>query len=132
MAVKPAGTLLQDGEGLLDDGQQPAGVEPSPWITAAVNLSRGAQGRSGRAGGDDGAEPVVFGGAVALGGGRGPGRYPALVAVTLRQASGLVTTLAGVARVPAVITATGGSFSVSGVGREGRTFTGSLRWVCGA
>jgi hypothetical protein len=62
---------------------------------------------------------------------RGPGSYPAVVAVTLRQSTGAVTTLAGVARVPAVITATGGSFSVSATSSEGRTFTGSLNWTCG-
>jgi hypothetical protein len=60
----------------------------------------------------------------------GPGSYPALVAVTLHQASGVVTTLAGVPRVPAVITGTGGSFTVSAVGREGRRFTGQVSWVC--
>ena len=69
---------------------------------------------------------------VTIAGYRGPGTYPALIAVTWRQASGLVTTLAGVFRVPAVITSTGGSFSVSATGIEGRTFTGSLTWVCGS
>jgi hypothetical protein len=62
---------------------------------------------------------------------RGPGSYPAVVAVTLRQATGTVTTLAGVSRVPASITATGGSFSVSATSSEGRTFSGSLTWTCG-
>ena len=62
---------------------------------------------------------------------RGPGSYPAVVAVTLRQSTGVVTTIAGVSRVPAVITASGGSFSVSATGSEGRTFTGSLSWTCG-
>jgi hypothetical protein len=62
---------------------------------------------------------------------RGPGSYPAVVGVTFRQASGVVTTVAGVSRVPAVITATGGSFSVSATGSGGRTFTGSLSWTCG-
>jgi len=62
---------------------------------------------------------------------RGPGSYPAVVAVTLRQSTGVVTTVAGVSRVPAAITATGGSFSVSATGSEGRTFTGSLTWTCG-
>jgi hypothetical protein len=69
---------------------------------------------------------------VTIAGYRGPGTYPALVVVTWRQVSGLVTTLAGVYRVPAVITSTGGSFSVSATGIEGRTFTGSLTWVCGS
>lgn len=68
---------------------------------------------------------------VAIAGYHGPGTYPAVVAVTLRQTSGLVTTLAGVSQVPAMITSTGGSFSVSATGGEGRTFTGSLNWVCG-
>jgi hypothetical protein len=63
---------------------------------------------------------------------RGPGTYPAVVAVTLRQASSLVTTVAGVSRVPAVITPAGGSFSVSATGSAGRTFTGSLTWACGS
>jgi hypothetical protein len=63
---------------------------------------------------------------------RGPGSYPAVVAVTLRQASGMVTTLAGVSRVPAMITSAGGSFSVSATSSEGRTFTGSLTWTCGS
>jgi hypothetical protein len=62
---------------------------------------------------------------------RGPGSYPAVVAVTLRQSTGVVTTVAGVSRVPAAITATGGSFSVSATGSGGRTFTGSLTWTCG-
>ena len=62
---------------------------------------------------------------------RGPGSYPAVVAVTLRQSSGAVTTIAGVSRVPASITAIGGSFSVSATGSAGRTFTGSLTWTCG-
>jgi hypothetical protein len=63
---------------------------------------------------------------------RGPGSYPAVVAVTLRQSTGVVTTIAGVSKVPAAITATGGSFSVSATGSGGRTFTGSLTWTCGA
>ena len=63
---------------------------------------------------------------------RGPGSYPAVVAVTLRQSTGVVTTIAGVSRVPAAITAAGGSFSVSATGSGGRTFTGSLTWTCGA
>ena len=63
---------------------------------------------------------------------RGPGSYPAVVAVTLRQSTGVVTAIAGVSRVPATITATGGSFSVSATGSGGRTFTGSLTWTCGA
>ena len=62
---------------------------------------------------------------------RGPGSYPAVVAVTLRQSTGVVTTIAGVSRVPAAITAAGGSFSVSATGSGGRTFTGSLTWTCG-
>jgi hypothetical protein len=63
---------------------------------------------------------------------RGPGSYPAVVAVTLRQSTGVVTTLAGVSQVPAEITADGGSFSVSATSAEGRTFTGSLTWTCGS
>lgn len=62
---------------------------------------------------------------------RGPGAYPAVVAVTLRQSTGVVTTVAGVAQVPATITSAGGSFSVSATGSAGRTFTGSLTWTCG-
>ena len=62
---------------------------------------------------------------------RGPGRYPAVVGVTLRQASGVVTTVAGVSRIPAAITSTGGSFSISATGSAGRTLTGSLNWTCG-
>src|SRR5450756_752562 len=64
---------------------------------------------------------------------RGAGSYPAaVVGVTLHQASGVVTTIAGVSRVHAVITSTGGSFSVSATGSGGRTFTGSLTWTCGS
>jgi hypothetical protein len=64
---------------------------------------------------------------------RGAGSYPtAVVGVTLHQASGVVTTIAGVSRVPAVISSTGGSFSVSATGSGGRTFTGSLTWACGS
>ena len=64
---------------------------------------------------------------------RGPGSYPsAVVGVTLRQASGVVTTVAGVSRIPAVITSTGGSFLVSATGSDGRTLSGSLSWTCGA
>jgi hypothetical protein len=62
---------------------------------------------------------------------RGPGSYPAVVGVTLRQASGVVTTVAGVSRIPAAITSAGGSFSVSATGSGGRTLTGSLSWTCG-
>lgn len=62
----------------------------------------------------------------------GPGSYYAVVAVTLRQASGVVTAVGGVSRVPAHITAAGGSFTVSAVGSGGRTFTGSLSWACGS
>jgi hypothetical protein len=61
---------------------------------------------------------------------RGPGSYPSVLAVTLRQASGVVTAIAGTARTPAVITASGGSFTVSATGTEGRTFAGSLTWTC--
>jgi hypothetical protein len=63
---------------------------------------------------------------------RGPGSYPSVVAVTLRQASGVVTAIAGTARTPAVITASGGSFTVSATGTEGRTISGSLAWTCGS
>jgi hypothetical protein len=73
---------------------------------------------------------VTFG--VSIAGYRGPGSYPAIVNVTLRQSSGTVTTLAGVAQVPAVITSTGGSFSVTATGSEGRSFSGSMSWVCGS
>jgi hypothetical protein len=62
----------------------------------------------------------------------GPGSYYAVVAVTLRQASGVVTTVGGISRVPANITTSGGSFAVSAVGSGGRTFTGSLSWTCGS
>jgi hypothetical protein len=62
---------------------------------------------------------------------RGPGSYPAVVAATLQQQSGTVTAIGGVSRVPAVITTSGGSFTVSAVGTEGRTFTGTLTWTCG-
>jgi hypothetical protein len=70
--------------------------------------------------------------AVAIAGYRGPGSYPAVVSMTLHQASGAVTTLAGVSKVPAVITEGGGSFTVSATGAEGRTLSGSLTWVCGS
>jgi hypothetical protein len=63
---------------------------------------------------------------------RGPGSYPAVVGATLRQSSGVVTAVAGVSRVPAVITSTGGSFSVSATGSGGRTLTSSLSWTCGS
>jgi hypothetical protein len=63
---------------------------------------------------------------------RGAGSYDAVVGVTLHQASGVVTTVAGVSRVPAVISSTGGSFSVSATGSGGRTFTGALKWTCGS
>lgn len=62
----------------------------------------------------------------------GPGRYDAVVGVTLRQSSGTVTAVAGVSRVPAVLAGSGGSFTVSAVGSGGRTFTGSLSWTCGS
>ena len=62
----------------------------------------------------------------------GPGSYPAVVGVTLREASGVVTTVAGLPRIPAVITSTGGSFSVSATGSGGRTLSGSLSWTCGS
>jgi hypothetical protein len=62
----------------------------------------------------------------------GPGRYDTVVGVTLKQASGVITTVAGVSRVPAVLTGDGGSFTVSAVGSGGRTFTGSLSWTCGS
>jgi hypothetical protein len=62
----------------------------------------------------------------------GPGSYYAVVAVTFRQATGTVTAVGHVSRVPAVITAAGGSFTLSAVGSGGRTFTGSLRWTCGS
>jgi hypothetical protein len=69
---------------------------------------------------------------VAIPGYRGPGSYAAVVGVTLHQASGVVTAVAGVSRVPAVITSTGGSFSVSATGSGGRTLTSSLSWTCGS
>jgi hypothetical protein len=74
------------------------------------------------------ADEVTF--SVAIGRYRGPGSYPAVVAATLREPSGTVTTVGGVSRVPAVITASGGSFSVSATGSGGRTFTGTLAWTC--
>ncbi len=61
----------------------------------------------------------------------GPGSYYAVVTATLRQSSGVITTIGGVSRVPAVITAAGGSFTVSAVGSGGRTLAGSLSWTCG-
>jgi hypothetical protein len=63
---------------------------------------------------------------------RGPGSYTAVVAVTLRQATGVVTAVAGVSQVPVTINSGGGSFRVSAVGTAGRTFTGSLTWTCGS
>jgi hypothetical protein len=73
---------------------------------------------------------VTFG--VSIAAYRGAGSYPAIVSVTLHQSSGAVTTLAAVSQVPAVITATGGSFTVTATGTEGRTFSGSLAWACGS
>ena len=69
--------------------------------------------------------------AVSIAGYRDPGSYPAIVSVTLRQSTGTVTSLAGVAKVPALVTSAGGSFTVTATSSEGRTFTGSLAWVCG-
>jgi hypothetical protein len=62
----------------------------------------------------------------------GPGHYYAVVGVTLRQASGVVTAAGRVSSVPAAITAAGGSFTVSAVGSAGRTLAGSLSWTCGS
>jgi len=62
---------------------------------------------------------------------RGPGSYPAVIAVTLRQASGLVTTVAGTSRIPAVITTAGGSFTIDATGTGGRTLDATLSWACG-
>lgn len=69
---------------------------------------------------------------VAVTGYRGPGSYPAVVGATLTQPSGVVTTVAGVSRVPVVLTGTGGSFTVKATGTGGRTFAGSLSWTCGS
>ena len=95
---------------------------PVSCVTGLELPRRGHQRRHPRRPG------VVYGRDRAL---PGPGSYPAVVAVTLRQSTGVVTTVAGVSRVPAAITATGGSFSVSATGSGGRTFTGSLNWTCG-
>jgi hypothetical protein len=43
----------------------------------------------------------------------------------------VVTTVAGVPKVPATISPGGGSFTVSATGTAGRIFTGSLSWTCG-
>ena len=75
-------------------------------------------------------DQVSFG--VVIAGYHGPGSYPAVVDVTLHQAAGVVTAVAGVSRIPAVITSTGGSFAVSATGSGGRTLTSSLSWTCGS
>jgi hypothetical protein len=69
---------------------------------------------------------------VMVGGYRGPGSYSAVVGITLHQPDGVVTTVAGVARVPADLSAAGGSFTVKAVGTQGRTVAGSLSWHCGS
>jgi hypothetical protein len=60
----------------------------------------------------------------------GAGSYPALVTLKVNGPAGGVAGLAGVPNVAAQITATGGSFSVSATGENGRTVAGSLNWTC--
>lgn len=94
-------------------------------VSCVTGLSYRAEGSSAVIDGDQ----VSY--TVAIARYQGPGAYPAVVAVTLRESTGVVTTVAGVSRVPATITSAGGSFSVSATGSGGRTFTGSLTWTCG-
>jgi hypothetical protein len=99
-------------------------------VAAPVSCVAGRAYRATVSGGTVNGNQLSF--TVAIAGYHGPGSYPSVVAVTLRQASGVVTAIAGVARTPAVITASGGSFTVSATGTEGRTLAGSLTWTCGS
>lgn len=105
-------------------------VSLSGTVSAPVSCSTGRTYRASVTSAEIQGATVSF--AVVVVGYRGSGSYPAVVDVTLRQSSGVVTTVAGVSRIPAVLTSAGGSFSVSATGSGGRTVAGSLSWVCGS
>ena len=72
--------------------------------------------------------------AVSVAGYRGPGSYPAVVTLTVKEASGTTLPIPKAVKTPAVLTSTGGSFSMSVTSTQGKrlTFAGSLHWTCGA
>ena len=72
--------------------------------------------------------------AVSVAGYKGPGSYPAVVTLTLKEANGTVVPLPKAVKVPAVLTSTGGSFTDSWTSTQGKklTFAGSIRWTCGS
>jgi hypothetical protein len=107
-----------------------APVSVSGTVAAPVSCAIGRTYRSTVSSAVVQGNQVTF--AASIAGYRGAGSYTAIVSVTLHQSSGVVTTLAAVSQVPAVITAAGGSFTVTATGTEGRTFSGSLAWVCGS
>jgi hypothetical protein len=72
--------------------------------------------------------------AVSVAGYKGPGSYPAVVTFTLKEANGTVIPVPKQVKTPAVITSTGGSFTLSVTSTQGKkeTFAASLRWTCGS
>lgn len=105
-------------------------IARSGTATALVTCATGRIYRA-RAGGV-GINGVQVSFAVVVTGYQGPGTYRAVVDVTVRQPSGVVTTVAAVAGTPVTLSAEGGSFDLSATGSAGRTVAGSLSWVCGS
>lgn len=62
----------------------------------------------------------------------GAGDYATVVSVTLVEPDGTSISVPAVPAVPAQITDTGGSFSMSATGSNGRTVALSLTWACSA
>lgn len=61
---------------------------------------------------------------------RGPGRYHALVTLTVTGPQGGIASVSGVPAEPVTITSTGGTFTIDQTGNDGRTLDATVTWTC--
>lgn len=60
----------------------------------------------------------------------GTGTYQSLVTMRLDGASGTVTTVTGLPKVPATVTDSGGSYQINATGQNGRSLVATISWTC--
>lgn len=61
---------------------------------------------------------------------RGPGRYHALVTLTVTGPQGGIASVSGVPAEPVTITSTGGTFTIDQTGNDGKTLDATVTWTC--
>lgn len=61
---------------------------------------------------------------------RGPGRYHALVTLTVTGPQGGIASVSGVPAELVTITSTGGTFTIDQTGNDGRTLDATVTWTC--